>query len=97
MNSTPLPDDVERLFWDVDPKLIDLAVHRDYVLERVMTRGTWAAMTWLRRTYSREELADFIERRSDRLTPRDLAYWSLICGVRLSIPRGGGRPVWAGA
>jgi len=53
-----------------------------------MTRGTWVAMIWLRHTYSREELADFIERRSDRLTPRDLAYWSLICGVRRSIPRG---------
>jgi hypothetical protein len=91
------PAEVERLFWDVDPDTVDVVAHRDYVLERVMTRGTWQAMLWLRRTYPLEELASFLERRGDRLPPRDLAYWSLLCGVRRPIPRGGGRPSWAGA
>jgi len=95
MSDTPrFPDDVSRLFWDVDPASIDLDQHRDYVLERVMTRGPWAAMKWLRATYSRDTLVDFLQRRGDRLPPRDLAYWSLVSGVRIPIPSGG--PTWAG-
>ncbi len=90
------PPDVARLFWDVDPETIDPEIHRDYVLERVMTRGGRLAMSWLRQTYSRETLRDFILRRGTRLPPRELAYWALIAGVETGVPQGGGRPSWAG-
>jgi hypothetical protein len=33
------PPDVVRLFWDVDPERVDLHLHRDYVMSRVMSRG----------------------------------------------------------
>jgi len=90
------PDAVSILFWDVDPLTVDPAQHRDYVMERIMTRGTWEAMRWLRRTYSREQLADFVRRKGRRLTPRDEAYWALVAGVELTQRSGGGRPSWAG-
>ena len=32
---------MERLFWDVDPATVELDAHADYVMERVMTRGTF--------------------------------------------------------
>src|SRR6266511_1602364 len=93
----PFPAEVERLFWDVDPHSIDLVRHRDYVLERVMSRGGWTAMVWLRRVYSKEDMADFLRRKGvRRLAPRELAYWSLIAEVDLPIPPGGARPPWAG-
>ena len=50
--SEPVPDCVTRLFWDVDPAEVDLDAHADYVLERVMSRGSWEAMRWLRRRYT---------------------------------------------
>ena len=85
------------MFWDVEPGSLELARHRDYVMERVMARGGWGAMNWLRQVYSKEEMADFLRRKGcRRLAPRELAYWSLIAGVDLPIPRGGGRPPWAG-
>lgn len=91
-----LPADVARLFWDTDPEQVDLRAHRDYVMERVMSRGGWAAMCWLRETYSVDEMTDFLVRKGQRLAPRELAYWSLIAGVDLLPRRGGGRPPWAG-
>lgn len=92
-----LPRDVTVLFWDVDPAQVDLERHRDYVMERVMTRGTWEAMQWLRTTYSKEALADFLKRKGERLLPpRERAYWSLVAGYRLPSEPGGGRPSWAG-
>jgi hypothetical protein len=93
--TVPLPDDVERLFWDVDPASVDVRVHADYVMERVMTRGTLAAMRWLRQTYSREAIAEFLRRRGHRLSPRDRAYWALVAGIRLPSEPGGARPPWA--
>ncbi|MBI2896152.1 MAG: hypothetical protein HYY06_21520 [Deltaproteobacteria bacterium] len=95
--ATDPPDSVLRLFWDVDPSTVDIDRHRDYVIERVMARGGWSAMCWLRRVYAKEALADFLQRRgASRLAPRDLAYWALIAGLDVPIPRGGGRPAWAG-
>lgn len=92
-----LPRSVAQLFWDVDPASVDLKAHGDYVLERVMSRGGWAAMQWLRATYSRDELASFLERKGNhRLAPRELSYWSLIAGIDSPARTGGGRPEWAG-
>ncbi|HEX7671443.1 MAG TPA: hypothetical protein VF395_17740 [Polyangiaceae bacterium] len=91
-----VPDEVARLFWDVDPASVDLDRHRDYVMERIMDRGTWEAMRWLRRTYPREALADFLLRKGKRLiAPRERAYWALVSGCKLPAEPGGGRPAWA--
>ena len=92
-----LPVEVARPFWDVDPIDVDLVQNADYVMERVMLRGGWEAMRWLRATYARAALADFIERKGRRrLSPRELAYWCLIAGLPDVSSQGGGRPPWAG-
>jgi hypothetical protein len=91
-----LPESVARLFWDVDPATVELERHRDYVMERVMSRGTWEAMRWLQRAYSRSQIADFLGRKGHRLPARDQAYWSLVAKVTITHRPGGGRPSWAG-
>jgi hypothetical protein len=101
VNANELPQAVARLLWDVDVRQIDLERDRSLILERVMTRGTWEAMKWLRHRYPDELIADFIRTSGRRLlAPRDLAYWSLVCNVD-DVARdddiGGGRPRWAGA
>ena len=90
-----LPEAVRILLWDVDPDTVDPDAHRDYLMERVMGRGTWQAMRWLRHAYSREQIADFVRRKGERLTPRDEAYWALVSGVERVQRPGGGRPGWA--
>jgi len=84
------------LFWDVDPTTIDLERHRDYVVERVMTRGNWLAMRWLIAHVEKADLAEFLRRRGERLAPRDRAFWCLIAEVPWHATPGGGRPTWAG-
>jgi hypothetical protein len=91
---------VTRLFWEVDPSTVDLREHRDYVIERVMSRGGWDAMRWLRAAYSREDLAEFLSRKGRRLASRELSYWTLIVSGEAAaadlVQLGGGRPAWAG-
>src|SRR3954454_7029747 len=91
-----IPAELAWLFWDVDPTTIDLERDRDYVLERIMTRGDWFAMRWLIAQVEKARLAEFLRRRADRLTPRDRAFWSLIAEVPCHATPGGGRPAWAG-
>ena len=91
-----LPEAVRILLWEVDPERVDSEAHRDYVMERVMTRGSWDAMRWLKRNYAREQIADFVRRKGLQLSPRDEAYWALVAGVEVTHRPGGGRPVWAG-
>lgn len=88
------PADVARLFWDVEPESVDLRAHADYVMERVMTRGSLQAMRWLRSTYSTDDLADFLERRGHRLAPRDRAYWRLVAMLPPEDSPGGAVPPW---
>jgi hypothetical protein len=97
VNIEPIPRSVARLLWDVDPDRLDPDRDRELIFERVMSRGSWEAMSWLRARYPLEVLAEFVRRRGcDRLSPRDRAYWSLICDVDLPAEPGGGRPPWAG-
>jgi hypothetical protein len=92
-----LPDAVARLLWDVDVTLVDLDRDREFVFERVMTRGSWEAMQWLRRRYPRGVIAEFVKTfGTRRLPPRDLAYWALISDVVVEPQPGGARPKWAG-
>lgn len=97
MSSERVPEGVLRLLWDVDPATVDLDRDRALVFERVMSRGTWEAMKWLRQRYRREEIAAFLTGEGGRrLSARDLAYWALVADVELPTRPGGGRPSWAG-
>jgi hypothetical protein len=95
-----LPEDVRRVLWDVDLATFDPEGGRALIIERVMSRGSWDAMRWLRKSYPLAALADFVRTRGRRaLAPRDLAYWALVCDVDLGPEgpgAGGGRPPWAG-
>ena len=77
-----IPEFLYSLFWDYDIDSIDIKVHAFLIMSRVMERGTWEAMNWLRRTYSNEDLREFIENKGVRLLPpRELNYWAFICGI----------------
>lgn len=70
------------LFWEYDPGTVDVVKHADLVMGRIMERGGWAAMCWLRKTYTTEQLVSFLERRGKRVLPiRELNYWAVITEI----------------
>jgi len=78
------PAEVRALFWDCDPDGITLERHADFVLGRVLSRGDWKAVRWLRGTVGDEAVADYLARTSGRLlSPRQLRLWETI----LDLPR----------
>lgn len=77
-----LPSAVRDLLWDVAPADVGLPRHRDFLIGRILARGTWAAVEWLRRNLTDAAIAEYLERTRGRLlSPRQLRFWELVVGL----------------
>ena len=81
-NNSGIPKFLHRFFWEYDPDKIDTIEHADLIKARIMERGTWQAMTWLKEVYSDAEREEFLSRKGIKvLPPRELNYWAMVSGV----------------
>jgi len=96
----PIPPDVLGLLWDIEAAATDDENARPLIIERVMTRGSLAAMRWLLASYEPDVLRQFLSGPAGgRLPPRELAFWCAVLGLEVPArgrSAGGGRPGWAG-
>jgi hypothetical protein len=77
-----LPGRLRPFFWEYDFASLRWNGDRDLVIERILTAGTWDAITWLRSRMGDAELRAWIERRQGAsLSPRQLRFWELILGL----------------
>lgn len=66
------------LFWDVDPKTIDLKKHARYLIERVLEFGTDKEVRWLVHYYSPRTIKNTINHSRGVLHAKTKALWSLM-------------------
>jgi hypothetical protein len=77
-----IPGFLYPLFWEYEPKNIDIRQHATLIIGRIMERGSWKAMIWLQKTYSKNEIVSFLKTKGKHaLPPRELNYWSLMYGI----------------
>ncbi len=77
-----IPPRLQRLFWDHDPDSIDLDRHRRQVIRRILTRGDWEAIQWLRGEVGDDGWRDWFEETRGRgLDPRRLRFWEVVLGL----------------
>ena len=69
------------LFWDADPATLDLDRHRQYVVRRVLERGSWADWRLLCRYLGIARIIE-IARTLRTLDPKALAFLSVVGHVR---------------
>ena len=82
INHKGIPEFLFPLFWEYDPGTIDTAEHAGLIIGRIMERGTWASMVWLKKTYTKDQLVSFLENKGHRTLPlRELNYWALMSGI----------------
>lgn len=75
----PLPDFLGNLFWEHDFADLDRREDHDLIVGRILTRGSWDAVSWLRREKGEEAIRQWIERTRGRaLDRRRLRYWQLV-------------------
>lgn len=77
-----IPKAIRPLLWDTDAETLDPGQHPEYVLERVLERGSPEAVRWARDLFGDERIRGFLRADgSRRLSPRTLNYWALRFGV----------------
>ncbi len=72
-----LDNDLAGLFWDCDRKQLDPVARRDWIIERVLQRGTITATRWRRRSDGDAAIARFVRERGDRRRRDVQSFWRL--------------------
>jgi len=71
-----VPENFHYLFWDTDPKRIDLKINARYVIERVLELGGLDALRWLQRNYPTRHIIETLEI-SRKITPKSRNFWTI--------------------
>ncbi|MBI5306310.1 hypothetical protein HZB04_01870 [Candidatus Wolfebacteria bacterium] len=66
------------LFWDVNPKNIDVKKHARYIIERVLEFGRENEVGWVFKNYSKNTIKKVINLPRVQLSDRSKALWSLL-------------------
>lgn len=65
------------LFWDTDPKKLDIQKHAKYIIERIMDFGNEDEARWMRRYYPKSLLSEVV-RKSKILGSSSKTLWTLL-------------------
>ncbi|HEV3116460.1 MAG TPA: hypothetical protein VGY58_05370 [Gemmataceae bacterium] len=77
-----LPTSFRRLFWDHNFRNLSWRDDQDLITARILSCGSWADITWLRKRLGDDRLRQWIVRREGRnLSPRQLRFWEVILGL----------------
>lgn len=67
------------LFWDCDFAGLSLVDHSAFIIRRVLDRGDWESIQWLRKTVGDQAIAAwFLQKQGGGLDPRKLRFWELV-------------------
>ncbi|MEK7459515.1 MAG: hypothetical protein AAB636_00420 [Patescibacteria group bacterium] len=68
----------QSLFWDTNPKNIDLKKNARYVIERVLEFGYPKEVGWVMKNYSKREIKNVMNLPRSQIHPKSKSLWSLI-------------------
>lgn len=71
-----VPEEFYYLFWDADPKGIDLKKNARYIIERVLEIGGLDALQWIQRLYPTRRIVETLEI-SRKITPKSKNFWTI--------------------
>lgn len=77
-----LPPAIAALFWDCEEGSVYWDLHRDAVVERVLARGDWESIQWVRQRAGDAVVREVLVRTRGRaLSPEQLRLWQLLLGL----------------
>ena len=75
-----VPKELRLFFWDVQADSFNPQEYRDYTISRILELGTEPAVTWMRQTFTEEDIEKVI-REERRLSPKSATFWALMYGI----------------
>ncbi len=76
-----IPEQFYALFWDADPRKIDVRQHARYIIERVLETGGLEALWWIQRLYPTSLIIEACEM-SRKVSPKSRNFWEIWFGIR---------------
>ena len=67
----------ETLFWDTDPKNIDVGKSARYIIERILEFGEPDEVRWLFKTYSKNKIKKVMNLPRAQISKKSKSLWSL--------------------
>lgn len=71
-----VPEEFYYLFWDTNPKKIDLKKNSRYVIEKVLEMGSFDALQWVQRIYPTNLIIETLEV-SRKITTKSKNFWTI--------------------
>lgn len=71
-------------FWDTEINALDIKIHKQFIIERILEYGDEEALRWLFDTFSSSDVVAAL-RISRRLSPKSKNYW----GIKLKVWKNG--------
>lgn len=71
-----VPEEFYYLFWDTDPKKIDLKKNSRYVIEKVLEIGSLDALQWIQRIYTTNLIIETLEI-SRKISSKSKNFWTI--------------------
>jgi len=75
----------QALFWDTNPKKIDMKKNKRYIIERILRFGDFDDYRWMRKVYSVEDVKNVILEKRVDLDPKSISLWCRNFGIKESI------------
>ena len=66
------------LFWDVNPKSIDVKKNARYIIERILEFGEMGEVYWLFKTYSKEQIKKAMNLPRSQVSQKSKSLWTLL-------------------
>ena len=68
---------LEKYFWDVNFKNLDVKAHKKYILERILEMGDEQAVKWMEKNFSKEDTLEVLKK-SRQISPKSRNFWNLV-------------------
>ncbi|MGD8780382.1 MAG: hypothetical protein PVH88_15635 [Ignavibacteria bacterium] len=75
-----LPKHLYSLFWDINIKTFKPIEHPDYTISRVLELGNEKAVTWIKATFSEEQIKNVIKS-NHRLSQKSANFWAILYDI----------------
>jgi len=69
-------DQIGQMFWDIDPKKLDIIRHKRFIMERISQYGTPPEISWLLDTYKKKDIIQVVKQ-SKNIDRKTANYWTL--------------------
>jgi hypothetical protein len=77
-----LPPRVADLLWEYEADVVDPERNRELLFARILSRGDWRSITWLRESYGDAAVREWLIRtRGRHLDRRAVRLWQAIWGL----------------